>query len=384
MEESLMANAAADTNTVAKPVNQLALKLYSCLAGTEENAVFSPLSLASALAMVYAGARGSTAKEMAEVLAFPTNAEDLARGFARCHTKQGTVQGRQGLHICNALWVQNGLPILPDYFLLLRDQFRAALFAPDFAADKEGARTAINNWARQECGGKISELLAPDALSDATRLVLTNTVDFVAKWHAPFDANDTVDGPFYPEAGAPVQAPLMRVDGRFGYCEQEAYTLLELPYAGGAFSFLVLLPKERGGLRAVEGALTNKELTGSVSALESRPVSVCLPRFCIALHLDLAESLQGIGLDGLFSGCPDLSGMSGAPDLRVESVIHAAQVEVGEAGTEAAAATAVIDCVTACLPARECVGFIADHPFLFAIRECSSGVLAFVGRCGCP
>jgi serpin B len=74
----------------------------------------------------------------------------------------------------------------------------------------------------------------------------------------------------------------------------------------------------------------------------------------------------------------DLSGMDGKHDLYIQDVIHKAFIAVTEAGTEAAAATAVIIGITSA-PLSP-VYFNVDRPFIFLIRDNPTGAILFVGR----
>jgi serpin B len=153
--------------------------------------------------------------------------------------------------------------------------------------------------------------------------------------------------------------------------------VLDLPYAGDRLSMLLVLPKAVDGLAAVEQSLSRKTLNQWLAGLQpDTPMRVCLPRFKLRFRTNLARTLSDMGMPDAFGPAADFSGMNGhRGDLYIDRVIHQAQVEVNEEGTEAAAATAVL------MKRRSSpAAFVADHPFLFLIRDKETGSVLFLGR----
>lgn len=370
---------------------EFALDLYRALAeGNKENLFFSPYSISLALAMTYAGARGETAAQMAQALHFALPQERLHPAFwalswalAEEGEEAPSPEGRPfKLRVANALWGQEGHPFLPEFLELLVQNYGAGLERVDFAVDPEKARLTINAWVEEKTEGKIRELLEPGDVHRLTRLVLTNAIYFNAAWHYPFDERLTSPAPFHLLDGSQVLVPMMHRTELFAYAEGVDYQAVELPYRGrdglpSSFSMVIVLPKP-GQFPAFEGALTLEKLCSILGELAPKTVALALPKFRFRTKFRLREALSALGMPLAFSPQADFSGMDGARDLFIDNVIHEAFVAVDEAGTEAAAATAVVMRLTAA-PFGP-VEMKVDRPFLFLIRERETGAILFLGR----
>jgi len=374
---------AQDTAAVAAGGNVFALDLYRRLRAEEGNLFFSPYSLSTALAMTYAGAAGNTAAEMANVLHFTLPQERVHPAFARLIEdveRAGDAEGCE-LSVANALWGQQGFDFLPAFLQSVQTNYGAPLHQVNFAAT-DAARTRINDWVAERTRDKIKNLIRLRVLNASTRLVLTNAIYVKGDWVHPFEASATADALFWVSADRSVSAPMMQQTKSFRYGESDLCQVLELPYAGDALSMLVLLPRERADLPALEEALTHAALAQWTSGLASREVAVTLPKFKLTCQFTLGKVLQEMGMGDAFGPAADFSGMTGRRDLYISAVIHKAFVDVNEEGTEAAAATAVVMRLTG-LPQPPVV-FRADHPFLLLIRHKPSGSILFMGRVADP
>jgi serpin B len=364
----------------------LTTALYDRLRTGQGNLFFSPYSIDTALMMVYAGAAGTTAAEMATVLHLPN-----AMGPAELHQTLGELVARlqrvdkdsgYQLHVANALWAQSGVHWMPRYLDLLQRDYAAEAFTPDFA-QPETARRSINDWVAQQTNQKITDLLPPGSISSATRLVLTDAVYFKADWAAPFRAQATHDGDFHVNAGSTVSVPMMHQMGSFAFMEDQEIQALQMPYSGGDWAMLLILPRTIDGLGAVEAKLNPAELGRIVGALADQSVQVSLPKFQLSQSFSLGGVLKGMGMTRAFDPrSADFSGMDGERDLCLSDVLHKAYVAVDEQGTEAAAATGGVIVATAVMRPQRI--FDADHPFMFFLRDLHSGVILFAGRCSEP
>jgi serpin B len=223
----------------------------------------------------------------------------------------------------------------------------------------------------------LLELIPPDLLDPLTSLVLVNAIYFKGDWASQFDRKLTHKAPFRVGPHEQIQAMMMTQQRAFRYGQSDGLQVLELPYAGEELSMLVLLPGEPDGLVKLENTLTVENLDRWTRNLEEEDVEVYLPRFELSLPFRLDETLKSMGMVDAFSTRADFSGMNGRKELFISAVLHKAFVAVNEEGTEAAAATAVL--MLRASPAPPPI-FRADHPFLFLIRENSTGSVLFLGR----
>jgi serpin B len=362
-----------------------AFDLYQALGPEGDgNVVYSPYSLSLALAMAYAGARGETERQMAGTLHLSLPQAQLHPAFnALDQELEERGQGASGadgqgfrLNVANALWGQEDYLFLPEFVNLLAANYGAEMRRLDFAREKK-ARKAINDWVGEQTEGEIQELIPPGALDAATRLVLTNAVYFNAAWARQFDPRASRDGTFHLLDGRLVSTPMMHQAGSFAYAEGPHYRAVVLPYDGYETGMVILLPAD-GQFEAVERSLDAEQVEAVLEGLAERQVALTLPRLEFASELDLASVLAAMGMPLAFTLQADFSGMTAEEGLLISDVIHQATVSVGEAGTEAAAATAIVMPPSA--TPEDFVTVTVDRPFLFLIRDLQTGSVLFLGR----
>jgi len=369
-----------DTQRLAAGMNKFGFDFYGKLRATDGNIFFSPYSIDSALLMVYTGAAGDTAAELAATLHLPkdmtaaqTNAA-VASIMASLASDDREIQGYE-LSVANSLWGQQGYPWLPTFLDTLAGLYAAKLHELDFVHNPEPSRQQINDWVARQTHDKIKDLIPGGAITDQTRLVLANAIYMKAKWTFPFKKEATSKQAFHLAADKAVDVDTMHQTAHFAYGESVDWQALEMPYVGGDLAMLVILPRDASKLADVEKSLDNESLDKMRKDLKPTKVAISLPKFTIKQSLDLTATLRALKIEAAFSGNADFSGMDGHRDLFISAAVHKAFVAVDEAGTEAAAATAME------MPAREpVVEFVADHPFVTVIYHRSSGVILFIGR----
>jgi serpin B len=388
----------ADVQQLVAGNNAFAFDLYETLRGGEGSLFFSPMSISSALAMTYAGADGETAEQMADVLHFTLPEErlhaafgTLMRNLASSGDDSAACLGASGdpftLSIANSLWGQVNYEFLSGFLQTLAENYDSPLRQLQFVGDPEGSRETINGWVSDETRGRIEDLLKRGDINVLTRLVLVNAIYFNASWSNPFSEWATRPDAFH-LPGGDFQVDMMRQTQRFGYAEGEDYQAVELPYTGGDASMVILLPKE-GRFQAFEQSLSAETMDEILADLSSTRVQLTMPKFECGAEVELARVLENMGMPDAFDECiADFSGMNGErpPDreaLHIHKVRHKAWIEVDEAGTEAAAATAVVmDMMTSAvggfLPPP--VIFTADRPFIYTIRDTRTNSTLFMGR----
>jgi serpin B len=378
-ESDLRPQARSDVESVVRGNTEFALDLYQELRTEEGNLFFSPHSISTALAMTYAGAHGETEAQMARALHFTLQQRELHAAFARLDaTLTGIAQkGPVQLAVANALWPQEGYALLEEFLALVKRYYDVEITALDYGAP-EAARRIINNWVEERTAHRIFEMIPPGILGAMTRLVLVNAIYFKGDWASQFDQELTEDVPFRISTEESVQVPMMHQTHDYRYRRVEGLELLELPYAGHDLSMLVLLPTEVEGLADLEERLTQENVAAWTERLWRTEVQVSLPRFKITFPCTLKAPLMSLGMVDAFGEAADFSRMDGTRLLYIAQVLHKAFVAVNEEGTEAAAAAAVTMKLRS-MPSPPIV-FRVDHPFVFLIRENSSGSVLFLGR----
>ena len=400
-----MANGATNVELAAKATNELAVDLHRQLATGDENLCISPYSIENALAMTFAGADGETRTEMARVLHFGTES-DVPASFAALQqslegmsaktaelAKQSKKFGGPSepitLNIANRLFAQKGYAFREPYLSLVKQNFGGAFEPLDFVANPAAATQHINKWVADQTHDRIRDLIPGGALDKTTRLVLANALYLKAPWANEFSENATQSEPFHVHGSASVDVPMMRkTDKHFGYAKRDGYTAVSLPYTGDELQFLVLLPDDVNGLRALESKLTG-EMLGQRAKLQTRDVDLHLPKFKLEPPtMALAEKFEALGMKTAFDkpqGSANFDRMAPRKPndyLYISQIFHKTFIAVDEKGTEAAAATAVAMMAGTALrsPPPPPIEVKVDRPFVYAIQHVPSGVCLFLGR----
>ena len=413
---------AADANRAATAINAFALDLYRRMRSdpstglTGRNIVFSPTSIALALAMARAGARGTTASEVDAVLhasgldklLVQLNAldQELA-GHNATWTDEEKTSHALSLQVANAAFGQRGWAIEQEYLDAIAAAFGAQLGLVDYEADPQAARKTINAWVSRQTAKRIPQLLAPTDVDSLTRLVLVNAIYLKAVWQTPFDVELTANQPFTADGGKRVQVPTMSLNGGqvVPLASGAGWKATELQYLGAdgstPLAMTLILPDD---VAAFEKGLNAGTLSSIVSKLGAErqhleqfsagpdpedcgtyPYSLHLfmPRFGIDTRTDLVPVLEKMGMKAAVDAASaDFSGITSSSKLFIGHVIHQANIDVDEKGTEAAAATAIVMLAGGCTgpePART-VTLRLDRPFLFLLRDVRTGAILFMGR----
>jgi serpin B len=361
-----------------------ATRLYEQLARTQagENLFLSPFSVQVALAMTAVGARGETRRVMADLIGAPESVEEQNRQYAKLLSSvHGDGERPFQLVTANALWGQHGFHFKPAFQQAIADFYDGAMHLVDFGGQPDKAVRTINAWASDKTREKIKELVHPNLIKRDTCLVLTNAIYFKGQWERAFRAADTREENWH---GAEIRkVPMMHQRGGYLYYEDNRFQALDIPYQGSQLSMLVVLPRKKDGLAAVEKQwATRGTYRRTTNDLEHEgTVLLSLPRFQMETEFLLKPTLCEMGAELAFSGQADFSGIGEKP-LVISEVVHKAFVEVNEEGTEAAAATAVLMLRGGGAGGRspQPKVFQADHPFLFFIRDRRSNAVLFSGR----
>lgn len=359
-----------------------ALDLYARLRDEPGNLAVSPLSVSSALVPLADGASGATRAEIEKALRLPGSWEESRPGWLEA---LAAIEARTGdgveIDTANGLWVAKGQRLLPAFLDGVSKGLDVAVERADFAGDPGGTEAKINRFVSEATRGRIPRLVSD--LDPRTRLFLVNAVHFKGLWASPFEKERTEVLPFTEASGSSAPRPFLRKKEEFRYFEDGDLQALELPYRGGELRMLVILSRQKDDLPAVERSLDRARYDAIVGRMRTWDVDVSIPKFRIesSFERSFVHALEALGMKSAFAEGADFSGMTGARDLFVSRGIHKVFVEIDERGAEAAAATGVGMRPVSVVPSAR---FLADHPFLFAIRDARTGMILFLGRVASP
>jgi serpin B len=348
-----------------------------------ENLFFSPYSITQALAMTYAGARGTTEAQMGQALRFTLPQQQLHPALnaldQTLHGRATAPKDKEGkppqLRVLNATWGQRGLGFEPGWLDTLALHYGAGMRTVDFLTQAEPVRALINTWAEQSTAGRIRGLLPEGSVTEDSRLVLANALYFQGAWAWPFEPRRTESAAFYPLEGGEQQVQMMRGGGMsLPRMKGDGFEAVALPYSGQSFRMLLVLP-DSGRFADVEARLSAAFLGELRAKLASRHTALQLPKFRVETQLPLVETMRALGMVNAFTAAADLSGMTREARLAITDIQHKAFVAVDEAGTEAAAATGVV-----AGPVSVPETLVVNRPFLFLIEDVDTQAVLFLGR----
>lgn len=384
--------------------NEFAFDLYMAIHRQNGNIFMSPYSIYSGFAMQYAGARGETESEIASTMHYTLEQDRLHNAFNALDIKLDgfkeiaytgydfdtkeyvTYYYGYTLEISNSLWGQTGYPFLSDFINTIGENYEAGLNSVDFQNSPEDACYTINNRVKEQTNGIIENLLSPAQIDVLTKLVLVNSIYFKASWDDTFLPEMTQKKNFYFLDGRTVQTDMMYQESHFLYIDGSGFKAIELFYERRLLSMIVLVP-DKGNFTGFETSMDETVIQNIISELHleeddsytnAKYVQLIMPKFEFSSEVDLKDALQDMGMTGSFGGSADFSGIDGSRELYIGAAKHKSYVKIDEEGTEAAAATYIGD-VAFGVPEVDAVLTI-DRPFIFLIRDNSTGLILFLGR----
>lgn len=371
----------ADTSAVSQSVNELNWKLFDKMTG-EDNLFYSAYSIDSAFAMMDAGAKNNTKKQMEKVLGI-SDIDAFLDQYNAYRTKK--MPSTCKLNTANGIWIntdkipRNG--INKGYQLKMKTKVGATVKAEPFTDNTGREVTQFVNKATEGFLPDYKSIVTPDMVMD-----LVNAVYFYGEWEKPFDTNDTNKQMFYGNA-KPKRVDMMHAyNNEYRYLDNGTFKAIQLPYQDGKIVMDVILPSGNGRANNVADLWTRtsaKDREAFLKNLDGARMekirTLALPKIELDQTTDsLPKILQSLGMTDAFGGNADFTGI--APNLYIDSVRHRAKVSVDEKGTKAAAVTEIAVGLTAMAPEEErYIDFIADHPFIFVIRDQSNGAELFTG-----
>lgn len=364
---------------VVDSANKFAFDLFKPIvneASGSENLMISPFSITSALSMVLNGAAGETYDAVRHTLRYDGKTiEEVNETYLRLMKEMVPVDPRVVMEIANSVWVEKRLVVKEPYINALKTWYLAE--ARNIDVTDPNAVDIVNSWIEEKTHDRIQDML--DYLSPDLAMLLINAIYFDGKWRYRFDAEDTQNRPFYITPGESVQVPMMYQEENFAVAGTANATLVELPYGQGNYSMVVMLPDEGVSLPEVAATLSSEDWEEWMHQLSygSSEVQLSLPKFEYEYKRSLNDDLVRLGMGVAFD--PDNADFSNITDqdIFISRVLHQTFIKTDEEGTEAAAAT-VVEFEFTSIPSATVVN--VNRPFLYFIRETTTGTIVFMGQ----
>lgn len=347
------------------------------------NTIISPLAINASLLMCFEGARGNTAKQIADSLHLSMNQSQVGEAYQRLLSKLGS-----GIKLGSSLWFDQNISILPTYNRAISEDFGGTVQKVDFMKPMQAA-AAMNNWVYDHSEGKISKFVDSSTLSKATRMVLLNALLLKGTWESPFPTQRTGMKSFKTGQGQQVNCSMMNQVSSLYYFENQDTQIVALPIEelNANVSFIVFLPKKKDtDLYNFYYAQDESKPEGFLSYLdkfEKRMVNLTLPKFIIGQKLNLKAIFRSLGITEALSSAADFSGIDGTKNLFISEAMHESILSINEGGIFAAAASGITFSLKS-FRDSDGIEMNVNHPFLYAVYDFDANVLLFLGECQNP
>ena len=367
--------------------NQFAIAMYRQINGqtgqADDNVFFSPYSLSTAMAMLYAAAEGETKAQIQKTFYYPLM-DILNPNSAALYNQFNKPNPDYKLATVNDLWMQQGLTPTKSYVDTVQRYYGGQVTNLDFKGSPDPSRLIINKKIAKHTNQLIPELLPKGSIKPITVAVLTNAVYFKGDWKLPFEVNTTTDQPFYNPMGTSYNVKMMQLQSYFRYNEDKQVQVVQLPYKGDNLSMLVVLPKskDKAAMQQLVRDLSADKIKQWSKDLVGQEVNVHLPKFRLEAGYQMKDLLTDMGMPRAFQKGAGFNLFDNSPPIYVDDVYHKAVVIVDEKGTEAAAATGIVANATAASAPPPM--FKADHPFVFMIKDNKTDAILFLGQVNKP
>ena len=373
-------------SAVVNANNQFAVAMYQQLNSqskqVDANVFFSPYSLTSAVAMLYAASEGDTKAQIQKTFYYPS-LPILNPNSAALYSQFNKPSPNYKLNTINDLWLQQGRTSNQAYVDTVKRYYGGQVNTLDFKNNTETSRQVINNKIAKHTNQMIPELLSKESIKPNTSAILTNAVYFKADWSSRFWVSG--DMPFHYFDGTTSDVDMMFQNTEFKYSEDEQVQVVELPYKGKELSMLVVLPKskEPSVMQTLIKNLSMTQINDWTKNLKPQDINLNLPKFKIDESYPVKALLTDMGMPSVFGNQAKFNVFADSTPIAIDDIHHQAVIDVNEIGTEAAAATGVV-AVDMSGPMHPPIAFKADHPFMFMIKDNKTDAILFLGQVNKP
>ena len=386
IEEKVLISTLEGIAEIITANNQFAIAMYQQINGqpdqADKNVFFSPYSLSTVMAILYAAAEGETKAQIQKTFHYPAPAI-LNPNSAALYNQFNKPNPDYKLATVNDLWMQQGLTLNKSYADTVQHYYSGQVTALDFEGSPDPARQTINKKIADKTKQLIPELLPKGSIKSDTAVVLTNAIYFKGDWTLPFTAERTSAQPFYNAIGRASTVQMMQQQSYFSYYENKHIQVVQLPYKGDDLSMLVVLPKlnHKLAMQQLAKSLNATKIKQWSAGLVRQEVDLQLPKFTLDARYQMKTLLGDMGMTKAFNNEAEFNLYADGPPIKLDEVYHQAVVTVDEKGTEAAAAAGAVGMyVGMSYP----VEFKADHPFMFMIKDNKTDAILFLGQVNKP
>lgn len=363
-----------DNKNIAEATADFGFELFGYVLAQDKNALISPVSVMSALAMAADGAKGETLAQMETVLGM-TN-ENLREHFGGyVHPSNSDEQ----LRFANSLWLRNdgSFQVNKNFVNRTLSAYGADVFSEPF---DNSTKNKINFWISENTDGEIKNMLSE--IPSETVSYLINTVLFEAEWAEPYHKPNVRENYIFHSASGKNQKVTMLHSGEYGLVELGKTKGFVKNYANCNYAFVGLLPDIGVSVEDAAKSFRGKEFIDAVRNTADVKVVVTVPKFDFDCKFELNDALKSMGMPAAFNSAQaDFTnfGVSPLGNIYIGKVLHNSFIRFDEKGTKAGAATVVQFDAESAMVQEKIEYLVFDRPFIYAIIDRTSGMPIFIG-----
>jgi len=360
----------------------VSLNLFKSIDTTSNNTLISPISISIALAMTANGADNQSAKHFNDFFG-TNNIEDTNTQLNTILKNIPESKPNQTFKISNSIWynTNKNLKVKNDFLTKSKDIYNVEVSGINFSENGKSVEK-INNWVSEKTDNMIKEIVKPTDFTNETVMVLANSLLFDFKWQNQYDKSQVIKNNFKGQDGTNKVEFLTSTEN--SYMSTNEMIGIKKTYEGGRYSFIGILPKNNIQISSFIQDLTSENLNKLLKSETNKKTNVNIPKFTYDYNISLKTSLIKLGLKDEFDeNIADFSKMYDLTNVNdnvyINDVFHKTHIELSEAGTKAAAVTAVImfDTVSMNTDKIETVDF--NRPFVYMIYDNESKLPVFMG-----
>ena len=352
-----------------------------------KNICTSPLSLSLAMGMIYEGADENTYAQIANAMNFPADISNFYNTVSEYYSQieAMSTDTNMEMNIVNRVYIEESLKVNSKYINNVSKNFKAKVEDVNFIQNFKAIEKEINKWVEKETRDKIVELIPQGTLDNLTRMVLVNALYFKSPWLLSFNEAHNIKKDFRTNENHKTKTTFMvNKSKRFRYFEDEQKQIIDIPYETPQISLMIILPRHSNNENIDNFIPSGEDYLYINEKMYSTMLDLEIPKFKISSDFDLEKTLTEMGIKDAFNDdLADFSTITKKERLKIDKVIQKVVFEIDEKGTEAAAASAIVMTrVTSVMPSLDDnkKQFIADHPFIFILKENKFNTPLFVGK----
>jgi len=371
------------TSVLSSAVSSFSQQLYDKIAANKTEVVYSPFSIHSALSMTSQGARGRTSGEMLFTLGVDGMQGGPHQAYRDVISQLNSAKS-VSLYTGNGVFLNPRWRVTPGFVQQCADNYLAKADELDMMA-AQGPEAKVNDFVQNNTHGMIKDLLPKYSLTADTAMVLVNTIYFNGTWANQFKKFSTRQQKFTQLGGSSSQVDMMR-DTRSVKVKVDSSLkadIAQIPFKGNRFSLYIVLPHDNDGITQLESTMSgSSDVDNLFEGLQHQYTNLQIPKFKLESSFELKETLKKLGMFAAFNpNLADFSGLSQEPLAYMSSVRHKAVMEVQESGVTAAASTSIVIAIkNMVIGGPTPRDFIADHPFVFYLRDDVTKTVLFQGK----